>query len=67
MAARSDGWTFVLVPTKQDGPHIIAGCQYLTPEAYRVHTLEYHNEAKRAETLLIIDFLEKQAALEAWR
>ena len=67
IAVRSDGYTFVLVPTKDDGHlHIIAGCQYRTPADYRVHAEGYTSDAKRGETLRILDFLEAQAAGEKW-
>ena len=68
IAVRSDGYTFILVPTKEDGsaPYVIAGCEYRTAADYRLHTDDYGLPAKKAETLLILDFLEAQAALEKW-
>ena len=57
---RSDGYTFVRVPTKTGDPVVIAGCQYRTVADYRLHTDEYGDEAKKAETMLILSFLEAQ-------
>ena len=67
IAIRSDGYTFIYVPTKGDGePVVIAGCQYRTIVDYRAHTNDYSDPRKKAETLLILRFLEEQAALERW-
>jgi hypothetical protein len=55
------------VPTKNAGEHvIIAGCQYHTLAGYRAHTADYIDDRKRAETLLILDFLAAQSKLEPW-
>ena len=68
IAVRSDGYTFILVPTMPDGSgqKVFAGCQSHTLDGYRTHTKEYSSAAKRAETLLILKFLEAQSKAEKW-
>lgn len=63
LALRSDNYTFVLVPTSDGQARIIAGCRYFTLPEYWAHVETYKDAAKQRETLLILDFLESQAAL----
>jgi len=59
---RSDGYQFFLT-LDEDGRWMIrAGCQYLSIEDYRKHTISYSEDSKRIETVLILDFAEAKLA-----
>ena len=59
---RSDGYQFFY--TEFDGEWlVVAGCQKMTLAAYREHIKTYDCKFKRAETKLILDFIEKRYKL----
>jgi hypothetical protein len=70
IAVRSDGHTFIHVPTSEDPKQpnytVIGGGQNRSLDDYRLHADKYGNEDKKAETLLILNFLEAQTALKKW-
>jgi hypothetical protein len=60
---RLDGCTFILVPTKDGHPIVIADCQYRTIESYRQHVADaYPDTPKSRETLAILDYFEARLA-----
>jgi uncharacterized protein YjbI with pentapeptide repeats len=65
-ATRSDGYEFLIFQMQEGEPVIRAGCRTFTPTQFRAHTETYGNDAKRAETLRVLDFLETQLAGERW-
>ncbi len=62
IADRLDGYTFHAFELQAGGVKIKAGCRWFTPAKYRVHIgNEYPGSPKAAETLAILDFIERRA------
>ena len=63
-ASRLDGYTFLAFRMSDDTVKIMAGCRWMTPDEYRAHVAaEYPGTDKARETLDIIEFIERRAAV----
>jgi len=59
------GYTFNLFDMEAGPPKIVAGCRFMTIDAYRAHVAsEYPDTAKARETLRILDFFAATVAAE---
>lgn len=64
---RSDSYEFIAFKGFEGSPEVIrAGCRTFSLAEFRTHTESYTSATKRAETLEILDFLERQLNREAW-
>ena len=64
---RSDGYEFIAFRGFEGGAEVIrAGRRTFSLAEFRAHAAGYASEAKRAETLEILDFLEHQLNRESW-
>jgi hypothetical protein len=64
---RSDGWRFLLTGFAEEGWRIKAGCRNFTIEDARKHwSLRYVGEQRGAESLAILDHIERMAKARGW-
>jgi len=68
VASRSDGYIFLVTPTKIEGEIvIIAGCRYFTPTQAREHWTKTRGGTKLGEeSIAIVGFLEWMAQAQGW-
>ena len=61
----SDGYTFTLFDMADGPPKIVAGCRFMTIDAYAAHVAkEYPDTPKARETLRILDYFDDVVAAE---